>query len=160
MAPIILTDITATQRFGALLAHCITLCGPTAIFLHGHLGSGKTALTRSMVEALPGGDAAEPASPSFTLCNRYPTRPEVLHCDLYRCQANIPDELLDALDDTRMLVVTEWGEYLPASELPQDYLDITLQACEKQRLLTLQACGPVATALQNMLLNMWSAKNA
>ena len=54
------------------------------ILLMGDLGAGKTTLIRFLVEALPGGENAEVASPSFTLCNVYPTTPKVQHFDLYR----------------------------------------------------------------------------
>ncbi len=59
-----------------------------ALYLRGTLGSGKTTLTRGLVAALPGGEDAEVASPSFTLCNIYPTRPALLHADLYRMGDN------------------------------------------------------------------------
>ena len=53
------------------------------ILFYGDLGSGKTTFTRGFIEALPGGENAEVSSPSFTLCNSYPTTPSVIHCDLY-----------------------------------------------------------------------------
>ena len=75
-----------------------TLSGIAALLLRGPLGSGKTTLTRALVEALPGGDQAEVASPSFTLCNYYPTTPPVMHCDLYRSPGSLPDEIAEGLD--------------------------------------------------------------
>ncbi|MBQ9406189.1 MAG: tRNA (adenosine(37)-N6)-threonylcarbamoyltransferase complex ATPase subunit type 1 TsaE [Desulfovibrio sp.] len=158
MATLSVQNALAMQRLGCCLAHAITENAPTTLLLRGPLGSGKTTLTRALVEALPGGYVAEPASPTFTLCNRYPTSPPVLHCDLYRCPGNPADEILDGLDDPHILTVVEWAEYLPAVFFPQDYLDIAMQACEELRLLTLYACGPHATALQRQLLHMWSAQ--
>ena len=38
-----LHDAAATRRAGRLLARAVTECGPTALLLHGALGSGKTA---------------------------------------------------------------------------------------------------------------------
>lgn len=160
MPRIMLHDAAATRRAGRLLARAVTECGPTALLLHGALGSGKTALTCALAESLPGGDKAEAASPTFTLCNMYPTTPPMLHCDLYRCPGSPPEELLDGLDDARALTVVEWAEYLPAADLPQDYLDIELQACEEHRLLTLRACGPVASGILRMLLDAWPAQEA
>ena len=52
-----------------------------SILFYGDLGSGKTTFTRGLIEALPGGENAEVSSPSFTLCNSYPTTPSVIHCD-------------------------------------------------------------------------------
>lgn len=148
-----LPTVAATRHWGRLLARCVTAYGVTALLQRGPLGSGKTLLTNALVEALPGGDMAEPASPSFTLCHRYPTSPPVLHCDLYRCPGNPPEELLDALDDARTLLVVEWAEYLPKADFPQDYLDIAWQTYGEQRQLTLRAYGNVATAMVPVLRN-------
>jgi len=84
-----------------------------AVLLHGPLGAGKTTFVRGFVEALPGSEAAEVSSPSFTLCNSYPTRPAVLHCDLYRSEdltpdgtlANLPEEVDEALEADRIIVM-------------------------------------------------------
>ena len=69
------------------------------ILFYGDLGSGKTTFTRGFIEALPGGENAEVSSPSFLpLCNSYPTTPSVIHCDLYRSEGALPDEVDEALD--------------------------------------------------------------
>ncbi len=60
------------------------------ILFYGDLGSGKTTFTRGFIEALPGGENAEVSSPSFTLCNSYPTTPSVIHCDLTARRAHCP----------------------------------------------------------------------
>ena len=155
MAQITLHDLTETGRFGAIMAEGISLCGIAALLLRGPLGSGKTTMTRALVEALPGGDQAEVASPSFTLCNYYPTTPPVMHCDLYRSPGSLPDEIAEGLDRPEIFSVLEWSEYLPEAEMPQNYLDISLQPCEESRLLTLQAHGPVADGLLRHLRQFW-----
>jgi len=155
MARIILHDLSETHRLGGIMAEAVAASGATALLFSGPLGSGKTTLARALVEALPGGDMAEVASPSFTLCNHYPTTPPVLHCDLYRCPGSLPEELADGLDDPKTLTLLEWSEYLPHGELPQDYLDISLQACEEGRLLTLQAHGPKAEGIVRHLRRIW-----
>ena len=95
----VLESLDDTARLGTLLAGMMQNAPQVrALLLQGDLGSGKTTLTRSLVAALPGGDQAEISSPSFTICNNYPTCPPVLHCDLYRCPASLPDEVWDALD--------------------------------------------------------------
>lgn len=114
------------------------------ILLYGDLGSGKTTFTRGLVSALPGGDDAEVASPSFTLCNSYPTTPPVLHCDLYRSEGALPDEVDEALDAEAGLVLVEWAERLPAAILPRERLDICFQSCENERLMTLTPHGGAA----------------
>lgn len=153
---LMLASLDDTRRLGRLLAAAlredpaVRLC-----LLHGDLGSGKTTLTRAVVESLPGGDRAEISSPTFTLCNSYPTRPPVLHADLYRCPAGAPDELWDALDDGESLCFVEWGEALPAADLPKEYLDICLNSCEDKYLVTLRARGPAARRLVERLQEGW-----
>lgn len=151
-----LASLADTRRLGRLLAAAlrkdpaVRLC-----LLHGDLGSGKTTLTRAVVESLPGGDRAEISSPTFTLCNSYPTIPPVLHADLYRCPAGAPDELWDALDDGESLCFVEWGEALPAADLPKEFLDICLNSCEEKHLVTLRARGPAAQRLVERLQEGW-----
>jgi tRNA threonylcarbamoyladenosine biosynthesis protein TsaE len=67
----------------------------TVVLLRGDLGSGKTTFVRGLVAALPGGEEAEVASPSFNLVNVYPTRPEVVHMDLYRLRGGEAGELFE-----------------------------------------------------------------
>ena len=155
MAQITLRNLAETTRLGALLAEAVTTYGIAALLLRGPLGSGKTTLTRMLVEALPGGDQAEVASPSFTLCNYYPTTPPVMHCDLYRSPGSLPDEIAEGLDRPEIFSILEWAEYLPGAEMPQDYLDISVQPCEESRLLTLQAHGSIAEKLLRHLRRQW-----
>lgn len=154
MLSIALPTPETTEQLGHVLAHCMREASCRVLLMYGDLGSGKTTLTRALVQQLPGGQAAEVSSPSFTLCNHYPTRPPVLHCDLYR-GGGIPDDLYDALDDSRSLVLIEWAEKLPAADLPQDFLDIHWQTCESKRLVTLSATGPAATDALTRLSAAW-----
>lgn len=157
MARITLVTLDDTRRFAGLLAHALdNVPEVKTLLLRGDLGSGKTTLTRFMILALPGGNEAEVASPSFTLCNHYPTVPPVLHCDLYRCPGSVPEDLLEALDNLSTLIIIEWAEFLPDQERPEEYLDIALKACEEGHLLTLQACGRKAEALLRHLCEQWT----
>ncbi len=150
-----LRNLEETRRMGRWLAAHLPGSGVRALLLRGPLGSGKTTLTSALVQALPGGGAAEVASPSFTMCNHYPTTPPVLHCDLYRGAGGLPDEILDGLENPAVLTVVEWAEYLPTADLPEEILDISLQACEVSRLLTLKAHGSGAAALLQDLRAQW-----
>ncbi|MCL2122829.1 MAG: tRNA (adenosine(37)-N6)-threonylcarbamoyltransferase complex ATPase subunit type 1 TsaE [Desulfovibrionaceae bacterium] len=137
---------------GRVLADCLRAEPSLRCFLlRGGLGSGKTTLTRFLVEALPGGDGAEISSPSFTLCNVYPTAPPVLHCDLYRVVGAVPDELSETLAAGDMAVVVEWAEYLPFSYLPQDFLDICLQVCDAYRLVGVAIHSPYSARVESFL---------
>lgn len=150
-----LCNLEQTRRMGRWLAANLPGSGVRALLLRGPLGSGKTTLISALVQALPGGDAAEVASPSFTLCNHYPTTPPVLHCDLYRSAGALPDEILDGLENPAVLTVVEWAEYLPPADWPEEILDISLQACEESRMLTLKAHGLRAVALLDTLCAQW-----
>lgn len=134
-----------TTRLGRALAR-LALAEPAlrAFLLRGPLGSGKTTLTRDLVTALPGGERAEVSSPSFTICNHYPTTPPVLHCDLYRAGSAMPDEIWDALEDGVTLSIVEWAEHMPQDALPEEFLDIQLQACHEKRLVTVEPHGSSA----------------
>lgn len=140
-----LADPAMTVLLGHTLGTLLkTGTGPAIILLYGELGTGKTTFTRGLVEALPGGDQAEVSSPSFTLCNRYPTIPPIFHCDLYRTESGLPDEVDEALETNTGLVVIEWAERIPTSFLPLERLDILLQPCKSSRLAKLVPHGQAA----------------
>lgn len=143
------------RAFGSLL---LQAAGETSghalrsVLLHGPLGAGKTTFTRGFVSALPGNDHAEVSSPSFTLCNMYPTLPPVLHCDLYRSSdltadgtlRSLPDEVEDALDSDDGFVLVEWAERFPTAARPPDRLDIFFQVCQNERSALLIPYGTAA----------------
>lgn len=134
------------------LAACLRAHPPLrCVLLRGPLGSGKTTLVRFLVEALPGGEMAEVSSPSFTLCNVYPTTPEILHCDLYRAGANPPEELDVALEAGEALCLVEWAEYLPPALLPEDFLDIHMGVCEEYRLVRIAVHSRNSAPIQNCI---------
>lgn len=153
MAELRLATLEDTLKFGALLARLLPSGGTRALLLRGGLGSGKTTLTAALARSLPGGEDAEVSSPSFTLCNIYPTRPQLVHCDLYRCPGHAPEELTEALEDAEKLVVVEWADYLPAALLPEDFLDISIKMEEDDRLLLLRGAGPHAGTLPATLVS-------
>ena len=143
-----ISDLAHMAVLGRALAACLREAPSLrCIMLRGDLGSGKTTLTRLLVEALPGGDRAEISSPSFTLCNVYPTSPPLCHCDLYRTGSAIPEEFGEVLDAGDMAVVVEWAEYLPVARLPQEFLDIFLQVCEDYHLVRVAVHSPDSARL-------------
>ena len=125
-----------------------------SILFYGDLGSGKTTFTRGLIEALPGGENAEVSSPSFTLCNSYPTTPSVIHCDLYRSEGALPDEVDEALDTESGLVLVEWAERIAAENLPPKRLDILFQVCKNNRLVTLSPYGKAAHCVLQKLARL------
>ncbi|MDD6180804.1 MAG: tRNA (adenosine(37)-N6)-threonylcarbamoyltransferase complex ATPase subunit type 1 TsaE [Desulfovibrionaceae bacterium] len=144
MLTLVLHSLEETAALGRRMAALLRTGPLRVLLLRGDLGAGKTTLTRALVQALPGGDDAEISSPSFTICNCYPTRPPVAHCDLYRSAGSLPDDVLDALEDEGCLVIIEWAELLPEADMPQEYLDISLQSCKNERHITLHAHGAAA----------------
>ena len=112
-----------TIAFGRRLAN--VLQPPCIALLEGDLGSGKTTLTKGIVEGLGAATQDEVTSPSFTLVHEYggglatrpgiPSRPRVVHVDLYRIED--PREIgslgLDEVFSSESTVLIEWGERLP-----------------------------------------------
>ncbi len=143
-----LSSLDHTAHFGATLAEAMLQEPELKVILFtGDLGSGKTTMTRAFVHALPcrHGEEAEVSSPSFTLCNIYPTRPEVAHFDLYRLEAGPADDaLLDAFDDATSIVLVEWAERLKADDMPPVYLHLHWQRQGEIRLLNATAHGDAA----------------
>lgn len=123
-----LHDEAATAAFGASLAR--VLVPGLAIYLHGDLGAGKTALTRAMLHAA--GHAGHVKSPTYTLAETYPIRisgeaVELVHFDLYRLSS--PEEFLDAgfreHFGNHSICVVEWPEKAE-KVLPQADIEIFL----------------------------------
>jgi len=165
-------DTLELGRLFGLAFACADRAIPSALYLSGGLGGGKTTFARGFVQALPGGERAEVASPSFTLCHQYPTTPRVLHMDLYRLGQDslFPEEVEEMLEDgVPSVLLVEWPERLnpalvtperldvsfapyPASEIPQGLssppqLDILTQPCKKKRLASVTAHGEAASRL-------------
>ncbi|WP_295637169.1 tRNA (adenosine(37)-N6)-threonylcarbamoyltransferase complex ATPase subunit type 1 TsaE [uncultured Mailhella sp.] len=167
--PILLKSPENTMEFGAMLAQAMAASSLRTLYLFAELGGGKTTFTRGFVSALPGGDNAEVASPSFTLCNVYPTRPEVLHADLYRLSegATLPEEMEEMLDEGDPFLILEWPQYLAADRYASERLDIHLspvqgngakaldkteESCKTFRLATIEARGEAAEKLLSELM--------
>ena len=162
--PFLLNSPEDTLELGRMLAQSLSASSVRTLYLFADLGGGKTTFTRGFVAALPGGDLAEVASPSFTLCNVYPTRPEVLHADLYRLSegATLPEEMEEMLDEGNPFLILEWPQYLAADRYAPERLDIHLspvrgekakaldkseESCQTFRLATIEARGENAEAV-------------
>ena len=157
---IILLTLEDTRRFGQILARSVQRASPGALLLYGDLGAGKTALARALVEALPGGNAAEVSSPSFTICNIYCTAPQVRHFDLYRLEPGMPDEALEeSFDDPAALTIVEWPERLAERDMPDTGLICRLEPGpdEGSRLAVLEAMGPAGQRCLTVLSSLYSS---
>jgi tRNA threonylcarbamoyladenosine biosynthesis protein TsaE len=100
------------------------------VLLRGPLGAGKTALVRGVVAGLDPVVGDLVTSPSYVVAGEYPTRPRVIHLDLYRLSTvaevvALGHEELIYRDDGIALV--EWPELLePLLEPDDPVLTITL----------------------------------
>jgi len=136
-----LEDEAATAALGASLAHA--LVPGLAIYLHGELGAGKTALTRALLHAA--GHESHVKSPTYALVEPYRIRVagkemNAFHFDLYRLAG--PEEFLDAgfrdYFDNGNLCIVEWPEKAE-SVLPTPDIDVTLTVSGTGRIVELQA---------------------
>lgn len=157
MAWLEIYSLAELDRLARLLAANIQKASLPPLFMRGELGAGKTALVKSLVSNFRGADRAETGSPSFNIYNSYPTIPPVFHCDLYRCRSDLPEELLEALEDKNQLVIVEWAEYFPLNIFPLDHMDISFNLDHNKRLLNLTSHGENSSILLDSLLMSWKS---
>lgn len=110
--------------------------GITTIALHGDLGSGKTAFTKGIAQAL--NILEETTSPTFTLINVYQAHhkhyDELVHVDTYRLnnQADLAAiGLIEYFNKPRTLVVIEWPEKI-TDMLPSNTLHVFFEFVETE----------------------------
>ena len=144
-----LESLATTETLGQLLSAQIVAQELQHIFMNGPLGSGKTTLTRAIIMPLEGAENCEVSSPSFSIINYYPVIPYVQHCDLYRCQNAIPEELLDNLANPNIVTLLEWSQYLPTTAWPTEVLSLIFSLTPRE--LTLTAHGARTTATLSRL---------
>lgn len=154
-----LKDHDATMALGACFANVMRALGTyPALLLDGELGAGKTTFTRGAVQALPDGDQAEVASPSFNYLNVYPTEPETYHFDFYRLQdRGLDDELFCALHEPARLIIAEWAVYCRSDDLPADHLALRFSMAPDGRQTTVRANGTMAEAVLRRLRDLLPA---
>lgn len=110
----------ATELLGLLLGEILT--EPCVLALEGTLGMGKTAFTRGLVEGLAPGEGEFVSSPTYAVCNVYPTTPPVYHYDLYRLQSEDDLESVGFYDSVNQgVLIIEWPQKVPSV---QRYADV------------------------------------
>jgi len=111
------------------------------VLLKGDLGAGKTTLVRGIVAGIPGAQADEVSSPTFTLIHDYGAG--VFHIDLYRLDTERQVESLglDDIFDQAHLVLVEWGEKL-GYLIPPKRTEITIEPeADSRRLIHISRFG-------------------
>ncbi|TFW07633.1 tRNA (adenosine(37)-N6)-threonylcarbamoyltransferase complex ATPase subunit type 1 TsaE [Oxalobacteraceae bacterium OM1] len=136
-----LRDEAATAAFGACFAKA--LAPGLAIYLHGDLGAGKTALTRALLHAA--GHQGKVKSPTYTLAEPYRVvignaPVDVIHFDLYRLAS--PEEFLDAGFREHFggaaICIVEWPEKAQGVLPPPD-IDVVIAMAGVGRDIELRA---------------------
>ena len=148
-----LHDEAGTAALGAALARA--LAPGLAIYLHGDLGAGKTALTRALLHAA--GHAGHVKSPTYTLSEPYTVQLDgqsvnVIHFDLYRMSS--AEEFLDAGFredfDGRNICIVEWPEKAEPVLPPAD-LNVYLNVAGSGRDVELQASSELGLSCLHRL---------
>lgn len=123
------------ERLAGALASAIS--GPQRIYLHGHIGAGKTTLVGAILHAW--GHPGTAKSPTFTFVEPYElARGAVYHLDLYRLER--PEELEflgvgDYLEGEGVCFV-EWP-VRAAAALPAPDIDVFVEAVDDARVFVM-----------------------
>jgi tRNA threonylcarbamoyladenosine biosynthesis protein TsaE len=133
-----LADESAQLAFAQQLASTLRYCRGL-VFLHGHLGAGKTTFVRGLLRGL--GYHGLVRSPTYTLIESYSFAEwQVIHIDLYRLSALEELEYLGWRDllDAGCLLLIEWPERAE-SLLPVPDWRITLDIVSPGRQIVITA---------------------
>ncbi len=115
------------------------LRNPLRVYLSGHIGAGKTALTASVLGAL--GYPGVVKSPTFTFIEIYPLPVfAVYHLDLYRLKQPEELEVLGVRDylEGEGICFVEWPER-GGKELPPADIDVTINAADDIRIIDMSS---------------------
>ena len=129
-----LADEAATIAFGQRLAKAINSKG--LLTLSGNLGSGKTTLSRGLIQSY--GHSGAVKSPTYTLVEPYEIgEKRIYHFDLYRMEDPEELEFIGLWDylTQEALIIIEWPEKA-FGVLPPADLAIQLEQQEKGRKIT------------------------
>lgn len=110
--------------------------------LHGAMGSGKTTLTKAIIDELGSNDTT--TSPTFSIVNEYKTkRGVVYHFDFYRIKNEIEafDIGTEEYFDSGNLCLVEWPEKIPSlMNIPNFEVQIEI-VDEKNRIIRYRKHG-------------------
>jgi tRNA threonylcarbamoyladenosine biosynthesis protein TsaE len=106
-------------RLGKLLR------GGDVVCLEGNLGTGKTAFTSGIAEAL--GVKGYITSPTFTIVNEYNSRIPLYHFDVYRItdSEEMYEMGFEEYLESNGVVVIEWANLIKDA-IPKDYIRVEI----------------------------------
>lgn len=145
-----LQDQAATEAFGGQLAAACK--GGLLVFLHGHLGAGKTTLVRGFLRA--SGHSGPVKSPTYALIEPYITAyGNLYHLDLYRLADAEELEWIGIRDlfEDESICLVEWPER-GAGILPEADVHIYLQAEGSGRQVRVEAASPRGEKLLRIII--------
>jgi tRNA threonylcarbamoyladenosine biosynthesis protein TsaE len=134
---IFLPDEAATVAFGKTLANACH--GRGLLTLSGDLGTGKTTLSRGLVQAH--GHTGAVKSPTYTIVEPYDFgNIRIFHFDLYRLEDPEELEFIGLWDylDQEALIIVEWPERA-AGVLPAPDVEIDFSVKDTGRLLAINS---------------------
>jgi tRNA threonylcarbamoyladenosine biosynthesis protein TsaE len=131
----VINSLEEMHKFGSDLGK--KLKAGNLILLSGPLGSGKTALTQGIGQAL---GFKNITSPTFVISKIYKGNPNLIHVDAYRLQGEA-SALFDDLDLESYLpssvTVVEWGQGF-VDRIADKYLEIKLEHGDGENQRTLE----------------------
>jgi len=134
-----LPDLSAMEAFGERIAQ--QLRAGDVVALSGGLGTGKTTLSRAILQAM--GHTGDVPSPTFTIIEQYEgthMRLPIVHADFYRLDS--PDEVHElGLDDYRegAALLAEWPESAGGVGHEPACLSILLEVADEGRVAIVEA---------------------
>ncbi|EMF0047645.1 tRNA (adenosine(37)-N6)-threonylcarbamoyltransferase complex ATPase subunit type 1 TsaE [Enterococcus hirae] len=153
-----LSGLDKTEELAKVIGE-VALPGDNLV-LTGHLGAGKTTLTKGIARGL--GIEQIIKSPTYTIIREYDQgRLPLYHMDIYRVAASGADLGLDEYFEGDGLSVIEWGNLLEEA-LPEDYLELILEKSDtdlEYRYVKLQAYGEQSEAFKQRIVEQWRQNN-
>ncbi|MBF0450999.1 MAG: tRNA (adenosine(37)-N6)-threonylcarbamoyltransferase complex ATPase subunit type 1 TsaE [Candidatus Magnetomorum sp.] len=147
------------------LGYCIgkSLYPGHVVALIGHLGAGKTWLSRGIAKGLGISKNHHVHSPAFDLVHEHPGTIPMYHMDFYRLDHfSREDELWieEYIHSDTGVCVIEWADKF-IKDLLDDHLEIHLEmgGCDTDRKISLIAVGDEYYTIMDHLLQLFYIKN-